>query len=46
MLHYNAVISKLTLFTVICNIVGPLKQWGETAAISWYCLLVLLWQVF
>ena len=33
-------------FTVICNIMGPLKQCGEIAAISRYCLIVLLWIAF
>jgi len=31
------------VFTVISNVMGPLKQCGDIAAIFRYCLIVFLW---
>jgi len=43
LLEQITVIWKLNYFTVVCNIMGPLKQWTLTAAIWRCCLIVLLW---
>jgi len=37
---------KIKVFYSICNIMWPIKRWCEIAAISRYCLIVLLWIAF
>jgi len=46
LLHQTTVTWKQKYFTVICKIMGPLKQWGQIAAFSRYCLIVLLWRAY
>jgi len=45
LLHLTTVIWKGKYFTVIDKIMGPLKQWGQTAAISRYCWYYYEWRL-